>query len=85
MPRRPLLGRGGDLSLDGRGREEARRLRLAHLGRVARAVEEEDEALDLADVRILGSAPVVAGAERVADAVEEIGLLLAGGGGLSGS
>src|ERR1700730_3083831 len=70
---RLILRRGGDLPIDRQGREELRHLGCAHL-RGMPFVVEEDEAPDPGDVRLLGAAAHMAGAQGLADTVEEAGL-----------
>ncbi len=65
-----VLRRCRDLSIDGQRRQEARDLCRPHVGGMALAVE-EDVAADPRDIRLLGAAAIVAGADRFADAVEE--------------
>ena len=72
-----VLGGGRDLVVNGERRQERGDLGGAHLGRVALAVK-DDVPLDPVDVRLLGSAAVVAGADGLAHAVEEPGLRGAG-------
>ena len=68
-----------DRILDGEMRQEGVDLRLGHLGGMPNLVE-EDEALDPVAVALLGRSAVVAGAERLAEAIEELRLLLGWGG-----
>ena len=69
-----LILRGRSYSVANRERrQEGRDFRGAHLGRMALAME-EDVALDPVDVRLLGPAAVVACANRVTNAVEELRL-----------
>jgi hypothetical protein len=72
-----VLGGGRDLAVNGERRQERGDFGGAHLSRVALAVE-EDVPLDPVDVRLLGAAAVVAGADGFAHAVEEPGLRGAG-------
>ena len=58
-----VLGGGRDLVVNGERGQEGGDLGCAHLGRVALAVE-EDVPPDPVDVRLLGAAAVVAGADR---------------------
>ena len=67
---RLILCRGGNLLPNREGREELGDLGGAHLHRMAFAVE-EDVPLNPVDVRLLGAAAVVAGADRLSDTVEE--------------
>src|SRR5512132_1503319 len=76
-----LRGRS-DPTLHGERGEEARDFGTAHLCGVTLAVE-EDVALDPADVGLLGAAAVVAGTDRLTDAVEEAGLRRPDGGRLA--
>jgi len=70
---RLVLGRGGHLTLDRKRGQKARDLLCAHLTRMALAVK-QDVPADPGDVRLLGAAAVVAGPERLANAIEEAGL-----------
>ncbi len=64
------LGRGADGALDGEMRDEGVDLGLGHLEGMALVVK-EDVAADPADVGLLGAQAVVAGADRLAHAVEQ--------------
>ena len=72
--KRLILRRGADVAVHGEIRQESVDLRLAHLLRMALAVE-EDEALDPGDVRLLGAEAVVLRAQRDADTIEQTRLL----------
>src|SRR5712691_1478933 len=69
-PQRLILGGGGDLALYGQGGEELGDLAGPHLSGMT-LVMEEDVAPDPADVGFDRPPAVVAGLERVANAVEE--------------
>jgi hypothetical protein len=59
--------------VNGERRQERGDLGCAHLSWVTLAVE-EDVPLDPVDVRLLGAAAVVSGADSIAHAVEQSGL-----------
>ena len=69
---RLVLSRGGHLALDRERAEELGDLRRAHVDWISLAVE-EDVSTDPRDVRLLGAATVVAGAQGAANTVEETG------------
>jgi len=77
-----VLGRGGDLPVDGQGAEEARDLGRRHLRGMALVVE-EDVAPDPRDIRVLGAATVVTSAKSAADAIEQARLRRTGRTGLT--
>src|SRR5262249_20331837 len=68
-----VLRRRRHAALDGEGAEESRDLRPPHLQGMPLAVE-DDVASDPRDVRLLGTAAVVAGAQALPHAVEQSGL-----------
>jgi hypothetical protein len=67
-----VLGGGRDFVVNGERRQERGDFGRAHLSRVALVVE-EDVPLDPVDVRLLGAAAIVPGADGLAHAVEEAG------------
>jgi hypothetical protein len=64
---------GGDFVAHREGRQERADFGSAHLRRVPLAVE-EDEPLDPMDVHLLGATAVVAGPDRVAYTIQQLGL-----------
>ena len=67
-----ILCGGADVLVDGEKRQKPRDFGDAHLGRMRLAVE-KNVAADPMDVRLLGAAAVMTGADRVTNPIEQPG------------